>query len=287
MIDFFYGKWQFMAFLFTFFIFISCEKEPVTIYLFSGKNLSEWDTYLGIPDSSQDVPQLTKNADGLYTESFGLNNDPMDVFSIVEEDNEYVIRIWGYIYGALITKDEFSNYHLHLEFKWGNDKLPPRENLPRNSGLCYHSEGPYGIFWTYWMRSFELEIIEGGVGDIVRVDNVFADIESRNDTSVSWPSFRYTPGGNEKTINSGLFMIRASKNYENPYGDWNSVDLYVYNDKAAHVINNKVSLVAINLRHVIEGEASFLTKGKIQLQSEGAEVFYRNIWLERISEFPF
>ncbi|MBA4055077.1 MAG: DUF1080 domain-containing protein, partial [Marivirga sp.] len=29
-----------------------------------------------------------------------------------------------------------------------------------------------------------------------------------------------------------------------------------------------------------------LTAGKVQLQSEGAELFYRNLWLEKITEIP-
>ena len=41
-----------------------------------------------------------------------------------------------------------------------------------------------------------------------------------------------------------------------------------------------------NSRHLFGGEELPLTKGKIQLQSEGAEVFYRDIKIEPIEEIP-
>jgi hypothetical protein len=35
-----------------------------------------------------------------------------------------------------------------------------------------------------------------------------------------------------------------------------------------------------------DGTAAPLRRGRIQIQSEGAEVFYRNIAVRRISDFP-
>ena len=59
-------------------------------------------------------------------------------------DGKPAIRISGEIFGALTSKDEFENYHLKLEFKWGEKKWPPREKAVRDSGLLYHCVGPQG-----------------------------------------------------------------------------------------------------------------------------------------------
>jgi len=45
-------------------------------------------------------------------------------------------------------------------------------------------------------------------------------------------------------------------------------------------------MVLYNLRHVENEREVPLTKGEIQLQSEGAELFYRNIMIESIISLP-
>ena len=106
--------------------FQSCKKEDGISYLFNGEDLTSWDTYLGVPQSVLDVPHLERDEAGKYIEAFGLNNDPLNVFAVVDEDGASAIRISGYVWGALITQSEYSNYHLHLEYKWGDEKHPPR-----------------------------------------------------------------------------------------------------------------------------------------------------------------
>src|SRR5262245_2315290 len=82
--------------------------------LFNGKNLENWDTYLGRPDRSVTDLDLPINDRGNYTGSVGLNKDPKHVFTVVELDGAPAIRISGEIYGALTTKEEFENYHLRF-----------------------------------------------------------------------------------------------------------------------------------------------------------------------------
>ena len=106
--------------------------------LFNGKDLSGWDTWLGRPHKLTDVPGLSKNEQGDYLQPVGLNRDPRSVFSVVEIDGGPAIRISGETYGGLITRDEYEDYHLRLEFKWGTKRWPPREQAVRDSGCCYH-----------------------------------------------------------------------------------------------------------------------------------------------------
>jgi hypothetical protein len=57
-------------------------------------------------------------------------------------------------------------------------------------------------------------------------------------------------------------------------------------DIAVHLVNDELILIATNLNQDVGGNPQHLTNGKIQLQSEGAEIFNRNLCLEPITEFP-
>lgn len=74
----------------------------------------------------------------------GLNIDPSKVFSVVKMDDENVIRISGENFGGISTIREFENYHLQLQFRWGQLKWPSRKNAKKDSGLMYHAVGPHG-----------------------------------------------------------------------------------------------------------------------------------------------
>ncbi len=64
------------------------------------------------------------------------------------------------------------------------------------------------------------------------------------------------------------------------------MDLYCLGQTSAHSVNGKVNMRLSGLRHMVDGREVPLTKGRIQLQSEAAEVFYRNIAVRRIQELP-
>jgi hypothetical protein len=112
--------------------------------LFNGRDLTGWDTWLGIPDKSVSGLELPRDAEGRYTSALGLNVDPKRVFSVVEVDGAPAIRISGEMFGALTGKDEYDDFHLRLEFKWGEKKWPPRENAVRDSGILYYAVGEHG-----------------------------------------------------------------------------------------------------------------------------------------------
>ena len=79
--------------------------------LFNGKNLSGWDTYLGPPldDAGKKMSDIP----------VGLNKDPKQVFSVVDENGGKVIRISGESWGGISTRKEYENFHPQLKFKWG------------------------------------------------------------------------------------------------------------------------------------------------------------------------
>ena len=57
---------------------------------------------------------------------------------------------------------------------------------------------------------------------------------------------------------------------EKPHGKWNRLELVVQGDHVKHLVNGKL---------VNEGTEAFPSSGKVLFQSEGAEIFFRNIKL--------
>ncbi|MEZ5070926.1 MAG: DUF1080 domain-containing protein [Bacteroidales bacterium] len=146
--------------------------------LFNGTDLDGWYTYQTIPQPESEVPGLSRNPDGQYLEPIGLNRDPLEVFSVVEEEGSPAIRISGEVFAILVTEKEFENYHLSLEFKWGEEKFAPRKDQKRDSGILYHSIGKEGAWGGVWMKSLECQVQEGDCGDYISVDSVWADVRA-------------------------------------------------------------------------------------------------------------
>jgi hypothetical protein len=249
--------------------------------LFNGKNLDGWETYLGRPHRSVEGLELPKDDRGEYAEPVGLNKDPRRVFTVVNIDGAPAIRISGEIWGAITTQDEFENYHLRLEVKWGEKKWPPRANTVRDSGLLYHCVGPHGAGSGAWMQSFESQIQENDFGDFWSVAGVLVDVEGVQEPG---RDVMYQRGG-QAFRNWNRHIIRNPRS-EKELGEWNTVELYAVGQTAAHVNNGKTNMVLTGLSRRVDGERVPLTKGKLQLQSESAEVYYRKIEIRPIERIP-
>ena len=246
------------------------------INLFNGENLSGWDTYLG--------PE-TLDTSGTEAPALGLNNDPDGVFSVVVEDSLPVIRISGTVGGGLSTVPAFENYHLSLEFKWGDEEWWPSKTI-RDSGLLYHAVGPHAADWNFWMRSQEFQIQVGDCGDYWGVAGAAFDVPSRKRSD---GLYVYDPAGEMHSFSRkseiGRHCIK-NPNGEKPVGEWNILELYVYEGMAVHIVNGVVTMILYNSRQLEADSELPLTKGKIQLQSEGAEIFYRDLRLRTIDSIP-
>ncbi len=269
-------------------MFASCgSKEAKFESIFNGKNFDGWEAYLGVPDPSVDVPGMTKNAEGVYTQPLGVNNDPLNVFSIVEVDGEPALRASGQIYGSFATVKEYGNYHLRLEVKWGEKKWVPREDKPRNAGVLYHGTGDFGKGLNVWKISHECQVMETMFGDSYRMGETFCDITASRTNE----NERYTFDRNASLVSfghglpAGPICGRNPMN-EKPLGEWNVIEVLCYEGTSVHVINGKVNMINTNSHLVVDGKDVPLHKGVIQLQSEGAEVFYRHIELRPINKIP-
>ncbi|TMQ35180.1 MAG: DUF1080 domain-containing protein [Planctomycetota bacterium] len=233
------------------------------IHLFNGKDLTNFYTWLGAPAKGE--------------KPYGKNNDPEKVFTV----HDGMVHVSGKVFGGFITEQEYENYHLVVEFKWGEKTWPPREDRARDSGVLVHSHGEDGSAGGHWMPAVEYQMIEGGTGDLILVGakqdkpSLTAEAEKRGD------QYYFKPGAEAITLDSGRFNwygrdpnwkdwkgFRGNQDVEKPVGEWNTIECICDGDKITNILNGKT---------VNAGSKCSVTKGKILFQSEGAEVFFRKI----------
>lgn len=261
----------------------AAKPAPVQSLNLLDLELSHWNVWIGVPHKTVKIPkQSTGTSKNIAKgDPLGLNNDPLGVFSMIKEEGQPVLKITGQIYGGLTTKKEFENYHLTLQFKWGDKKWEPRLTRQRDSGLLLHCVGPHGAFWKVWKRCLECQIQEKDVGDFYALAGTKADIPSIIPKKNKKPV--YQSGAPLRTVKHSA---KHGSSKEMPHGEWNTVEIYTIGDQMVHVVNGQINMVLLNTRQdTPHGEAP-LTKGQIQIQSEGAEVYYRDIKLTPITEFP-
>jgi hypothetical protein len=200
------------------------RKLGPTLQLFNGKNLDGWYTYI---------------------RPVGKNTDPDGIFKV----EEGLIHVLGKSFGYVATNDEFDDFHLAVEFKWGAKKWPPRQNAKRDSGILYRF--PAGQEDRVWPYSIECQVQEGDCGDLWLI----------NGTSVVVDGV------------TQLRFVQKKRDGEHPTGQWNRIEVIADGDHLTHIVNG-----------VIVNEASGLNvaKGKVLLQSEGAEVYYRKVELRKM-----
>lgn len=259
--------------------------EPVWTPLFTGRDLAGWHTYLGKPHPETHVPGMDRHPDGTYRDVVGVDRDPGGVFTVVQEDGAPAIRISGETYGALVSAQAFEDYHLRLQFKWGTRRWPPRPEQPRDTGCCYHSVGPHGASYGFWMRSFEFQIQEGDVGDFFSLAGVIVDVHATaTDRSNPKSDLRFDPGA--PLVRGTTRRVIKAVEAERPHGQWNTLDLYCLGDRSVHVVNGQTQVVLSGLRHLVDGRELPLTRGRLQLQSEAAEVYFRDVAIRSITALP-
>lgn len=246
--------------------------------LFNGKDLTGWDSWL--------APRADSNGHRLGDQPIGLNHDPDNVFTVVPQDGQKVIRISGEDVGGIISTGEYSDYHLQVLFKWGTRTWGQKKGKKKDSGLLYHSTGAYGADFGAWMRSHEFQVQEGDCGDYWGCAGATADIPAKkiNDTD-----YVYDPAGTWYTFRAdspvGRHCIKSS-DAERPAGQWNTLDLYCHGDTSVQIVNGRVMMVLYHLSQVLDGQLQPLIRGRIQLQSEGAEVFYKAVRIQPIDRIP-
>lgn len=194
--------------------------------LFNGKDLKGWYLYLQPGVGSQ-------NPDSAF---------------IVQDS---VLYVTGKSVGYIATEKEYRNFHLIMDFKWGETKYPPRLKEKRDSGILYYFAK--GNKDKIWPRAYECQIQEGDCGDFWLADSIGIDVKGK----------RFM---RERVIK----MTDAEK----PNGEWNRLEVIAVNGKCTHKMNGVI---------VNEGTGANVNSGKIAIQTEAAEMYFKNIRIAEIT----
>ena len=180
-----------------------------------------------------------------FLEKYGRDQDPNGNFKV----ENGVLHIEGRDFGYVATNASYANYRLKVEFKWGVHQYAPRATGKRDSGVLYHfAEGEPDKVWP---KSIECQVQEGDCGDIWCVGT---DVTSPNKSAQEW----------------GMKRVFRTQDFEHPHGEWNTIEIVAHDDTIEHYVNGHL---------VNRATRTSVRRGKILLQSEGAEVFYRKVEL--------
>jgi hypothetical protein len=253
--------------------------------LFNGKDLTGWDPeMMNIPDKSWDVPGLQRDATGNYTEPLGKNRDPLHVFTVTNLDGGPVIHVSGQGFGVMMTTAMFTNVHIRLQIKWGDLKWSKKIGKPFDTGLLYFCHSEAGLADRTWPRSFEFQICQNEFGDLYALASQIT-VPARLDGKL----WRYDSAGTNTLFlqkppigNHCAHIVDAEK----PKGEWNTLDLITFNGDSIHVVNGQVVMRLHNAQRLDGDAPAPITSGKICLQTEGGECYFRNVEVQPITEIP-
>lgn len=251
-------------------------------------NLSQWEMYLSYKHKDGYSGKIPTDANGVEILPIGYNKNVNNMFTVIQENNEPVLKVTGEYYGCVFTKEKFRNYRLKMKVKFGAKKWEPRTTKLMDAGVLYHSQGEAGVdYWRAWMLSQEFQIMEGHFGDYWNIANSAIDIRAYisegSMNSVADESQDFIPFGTN-TENMGFCMRKL--NAETPNNGWTEIELICFEGKSLHIVNGKVVMVLQNSRFFDGQNFQPLVEGKIQLQSEAGEVYYKDIKIKPITKMP-
>ncbi|MEO6328591.1 MAG: DUF1080 domain-containing protein [Ginsengibacter sp.] len=184
-----------------------------------------------------------------YLSKTGKNDDPQKVFQFEEN----VLHVSGEDVGYMATKKKYGSFHFTVEFKWGEKRYPPREKEKRDAGILYHTDFYSGD--KIWPRSLEYQIQEGDCGDFWMTDSTTI---INNDTL---------------TQPKNWLRVVKLKDAEKPKGEWNKAEVIVQDGNITQILNGET---------VNTGRLGNTKDGYILLQSEYAEIYYRNMEIKEL-----
>jgi hypothetical protein len=224
-----------------------------------------------------------KDLTGLYTWLKDTQyEDPHEVFAV----RDSYLRISGEINGYIATREEYKDYRLIVEYKWGSRTYGSK--TVRNSGILMHAIGPDGNP-SPWISSIECQVAQGCVGDFIVIrgknpDGSVVPVTITSDTVLG-------PDGNTRWKKGGMPAVYAGKQFwwslhdpdfkelidtrgrhdvESPLGEWTRVECVCSGNRITAIVNG----VTVNECYNV-----FPSAGKILLESEGFEILFRKFEL--------
>lgn len=174
------------------------------------------------------------------------NPDPKDTWSV----SDGVIVCKGKPNGYIVTEKEHGDYVLRLKWRF------PEGSKGGNSGVLLHVTGPDRV----WPNSVEAQLFAGSAGDIWLI----------GDEKGVLPKLAIDQSRKDPKNKEGRHYFRMGKDekIEKPFGEWNQYEITCKGGDVTLKVNGK---------QVNEGTNGELKSGRIALQSEGAEVHFKDI----------
>ena len=245
--------------------------SPNTISLFDGKTLTGW-----------------KSGRYAVNGSFGpfSVNEAEQAIHVYQNQEDGSAQEMDLLY----TDASFSHYILKFEYKWGNKKFAPRHASDRDAGLLFHVSEAVGDTWKGWPASIEFQM-----GD----SDHFKKEGKRWCTGDAWvigleTSAEIPRAGRYYDAQTAPSTVGQNKKFdgvwtrlgrEKPHGEWNQAMIRVEGDKKVYFfLNGTLVNEVANIRTEKNGQGIPVKQGRIGLQAEWSEVFYRNITIQEINE---
>ena len=231
--------------------------------LFNGRDLTGWYTFLQEHGKDSDPDKIVTIEDGAIHLYKGF------------PDRAKVVM------GYIGTEREYGDYHLRLQFRWGDKKFEPRYALKKDAGLYYHITGPDAV----WPRAFQYQIEETNVGGLIALfgmkGDTWIDPATREAQSPDCPTFLPADRGGVPRVLGLKGIDYQHRLAEVPERDgWNDVEIIAKGDQVTHRLNGKVVNRAVAVRFDDSekpGHPVPITKGRIALEIEAAELWFRNV----------
>jgi hypothetical protein len=177
------------------------EQKTNTVQLFNGKDLNDW--------------------------AFKLKDNSIDPSTVFTVSNG-VIHIKGSPFGYMRTKVIYSDYRLHVEWRWTSEAT--------NSGVFVHAQLPDSI----WLRCVECQLKAGNAGDFVCMNGSDMD---------------------EKTDKSKPFVSKLAASSEKPTGEWNTMEVLCEANRIEVYVNGVLQNKGTNV-NLSKGYICLQSEGK-------------------------
>lgn len=231
------------------------------IKLFNGKDFTGWERQIRNGDQEMANRVFTVGENGTvhvfkdFPDGFELNTGK------------------SYTHGMMWTeRKDYSRYIFRFEYKWGHKRMNNFDMFQYDAGMYYHVYNqkiwPFGI--EYQVR-YNHVTDENHTGDFW-ASNTHFQWYANEDGFFELPS----QGGRLVNRKKGEHRANPDVTYHAIDGEWNQCEIIVMgNHYAIHKLNGKIVNLATGLSH---------GSGPIGLQSETAEIYYRNIEIKEFEE---
>lgn len=160
--------------------------------------------------------------------------------------------------GHLITDGVYQNYRLAIRYRF--------TSKPGNCGVLVHVSTPRALYGMF-PKSIEVQMMHENAGDFwcIEEDITVIDMEARRGPKANW--------GIDGDKLRRIKKLDASQ--EKPLGEWNRMVIECLDDQVKVWVNGTLANFGTN---------STAKSGQIALQAEGAEVEFKEVFIQPIKK---